>query len=494
MRKKNKEIATAPVETDFYQEALKAFDVVLPPSEEELEAQRQAEEEKANKRRKRIRGAILTAAIVVVAVLALWRPWEKPPITDGGVILWPLSSETKIGFHVYTVPDYWAVSYTPYTGNWEFSRYQVEPLLERLEALKWNSTLLLSSLPPSPIGDITITRDGQTHTVRFSANGTLLVDSYMARADAALWNDLFALLQKMTVQTDVGLYGTELLDGSMLYLDIRSDGTFGAMAGTTVDYSGYWGCVDDYLLLYTAEPQVGFATFRVGNDGGLTYLAKHDFWLLRELKLCGPLYPVSVTATKDVSVTVHMFWPGTSAVHYGRSQLTQEEYQQALALLGEIRWGDALLSSYIPQMCGSVTINAKGANDLNESISLQFSADGWLYDGLRYAKPEDEDWMVFVKLLSQTGAKDLAYRAYTQDMDVDPILLQFTMDGRFEYRDEDEAVIGNYLQLGNVVLLAGSGGLREILLWNRETGDLTTYLGEVLHQIPILYGDAYPIQ
>jgi hypothetical protein len=55
-------------------------------------------------------------------------------------------------------------------------------------------------------------------------------------------------------------------------------------------------------------------------------------------------------------------------------------------------------------------------------------------------------------------------------------------------------VICNYLQLGNVVLLAGSGGLREILLWNRETGDLTTYLGEVLHQIPILYGDAYPIQ
>ena len=494
MRKKKKEITTAPVETDFYREALKAFDVVLPPSEEELETMCQAEAEKANKRKMMLHRAILAVAIVVVAVLALWRPWEKPPITDGGVILWPLSSETKIGFHVYTVPDYWTVSYTPYTGNWELSKSEVEPLLERLETLQWHSTLLLSSLPPSPIGDITITRDGQTHTVRFSANGILLVDGYIAEPDAALWNDLFALLQKMTVPTDAGLYGTELLDGSMLYLDIRSDGTFGAMAGTTVDYSGCWGRVGEHLVLYTNDPQVSFATLRVGNDGGLTYLEKHDFWLLRELKLCGPLYPVSVTATKDASVTVHMFWPGTSAVHYGRSQLTQEEYQQALALLGEIQWDDALLNSYIPQMCGSVTINAKGANDLTESISLQFSTDGWLYDGLRYAKLEDEVWVAFVKLLGKTGKQELAYRAYTQDMDVDPILLQFTMDGRFEYRDEDEAVIGNYLQLGNVVLLAGSGGLREILLWNRETGDLTTYLGEVLHQIPILYGDAYPIQ
>jgi hypothetical protein len=484
MRKKKTEIAPAPVETDFYTEALKAFDVVLPPSQ----VMRQAEEEKARKRIRRLRAAMLAVVAVTVVILALWSPWEKPPVTgEPGIILPPLS-ETEIGFHVYTVPNYWQVSYIPYTGSWEFSESLVKPLLERMEALQWHSTLLLSSLPPSPIGDITITRDGQTHTVMFSANGTLLVDSYMARADAALWNDLFSLLQKMTIQTDVGLFCTELLDGSMLYLDIRSDGTFGAMSGTTMNYSGLWSRVGLLLILYTADPQVGFATFQVGDDGGLSYLENHNFWLLRELKLCGPLYPVSVTATKDASMTVHMLRPGDSAVHYGRSQLTQEEYQQALALLGEIRWGDALLSSYIPQMCGSVTIQAKGTNDLNESISLQFSADGWLYDGLRYAKPEDDAWIAFVELLSKTGKSELAYRMYRPAEDGDGILLAFNMDGKFEYRNGDEEISGIYLQLGNLVLLAGPGGLRELLFWDRENGNLTTQTGEVLNQIPILYG------
>ena len=488
MGKKKTEIAPAPVETDFYTEALKAFDVVLPPSQEELEIMRQAEAEKARKRIRRLRAAMLAAVAVTVVILALWSPWEKPPVTgEPGIILPPLS-ETEIGFHVYTVPNYWQVSYIPYTGSWEFSESLVKPLLERMEALQWHSTVLLSSLPPSPIGDITITRDGQTHTVMFSADGTLLVDGYMARADAALWIDLFALLQKMTLQTDAGLYGTELLDGSMLYLDIRSDGTFGAMSGTTMNYSGLWSRVGLLLILYTANPQVGFATFQVGDDGGLSYLENHNFWLLRELKLCQPLYPVSVTATKDASVTVHMLRPGDSAVHYGRSQLTQEEYQQALALLGEIRWGDALLSSYIPQMCGSVTINAKGTNDLNESISLQFSADGWLYDGLRYAKPEDDAWIAFVELLSKTGKTELAYRMYRPAEDGDGILLAFNMDGKFEYRNGDEEISGIYLQLGNLVLLAGPGGLWGLLFWDRENGNLTTQTGEVLNQIPILYG------
>ena len=491
MGKKKTEIAPAPVETDFYTEALKAFDVVLPPSQEELEIMRQAEEEKARKRIRRLRAAMLAAVAVTVVTLALWRPWENgstpPNLGEPGVRL-PLADPVKIGFHVYTVPYDGQVNDTPYTGNWELSKSEVEPLLERMESLKWNSTLLLSSLPPSPIGDISITRDGQTHTIMFSANGTLLVDGYMARADAALWNDLFALLQKMTRQSDTGLYGTELLDGSMLYLDIRSDGTFGATSGTTMNYSGLWSRVGLLLILYTADPQVGFATFQVGDDGGLSYLEHHNFWLLRELKLCGPLYPVSVTATKDASVTVHMFWPGTSAVHYGRSQLTQEEYQQALALLGEIRWGDALLSSYIPQMCGSVTIQAKGTNDLNESISLQFSADGWLYDGLRYAKPEDDAWIAFVELLSKTGKSELAYRMYRPAEDGDGILLAFNMDSKFEYRNGDEEISGIYLQLGNVVLLAGPGGLWGLLFWDRENGNLTTQTGEVLNQIPILYG------
>ena len=58
MRKKKTEIAPAPVETDFYTEALKAFDVVLPPTLEELEIMRQAEEEKARKRIRRLRAAM----------------------------------------------------------------------------------------------------------------------------------------------------------------------------------------------------------------------------------------------------------------------------------------------------------------------------------------------------------------------------------------------------------------------------------------------------
>ena len=45
-----------------------------------------------------------------------------------------------------------------------------------------------------------------------------------------------------------------------------------------------------------------------------------------------------------------------------------------------------------------------------------------------------------------------------------------------------------FVQLGNLVLLAGPGGLRELLFWDRENGNLTTQTGEVLNQIPILYG------
>ena len=139
MRKKKKEITTAPVETDFYREALKAFDVVLPPSEEELEAMRQAEEEKSCKRIRRLRAAMLAAVAVTVVTLALWRPWENgstPPNLGEPVVMMPIADPVKIGFHVYTVPNDWQVSYTPYTGSWEFSESLVKPLLERVEALQ----------------------------------------------------------------------------------------------------------------------------------------------------------------------------------------------------------------------------------------------------------------------------------------------------------------------------------------------------------------------
>jgi hypothetical protein len=77
---------------------------------------------------------------------------------------------------------------------------------------------------------------------------------------------------------------------------------------------------------------------------------------------------------------------------------------------------------------------------------------------------------------------------YRPAEDGDGILLAFNMAGKFEYRNGDEEISGIYLQLGNLVLLAGPGGLRELLFWDRENGNLTTQTGEVLNQIPILYG------
>ena len=74
MRKKKQEPLVEPVQVDFYQEALKAFDVELPPTEEELEDLRRAEEAKSNRRKKRIRLALGAVAAIVILVLALWRP------------------------------------------------------------------------------------------------------------------------------------------------------------------------------------------------------------------------------------------------------------------------------------------------------------------------------------------------------------------------------------------------------------------------------------
>ena len=488
MRKKKKEITPVPVETDFYAEALKAFDVILPPSEEELEAQRQAEAERVRKRTRRLRAAIL-AVVAVTAALLLWSPWDRqPPVTDGGVVNWPLPSEAKIGFHVYTVPYSMGVSYVPYTGAWAFHTQQVDALLDRLEALNWTPTAIMSSIPAPAIGDITIIRDGQEHTLQFNAYGTIFAQGYMAKSDTELWNDLFTLLQKMTAATDTGRFSTELSDGRVLYLDILSDGSFAAIVDQSIVYSGYWGRVREYLLLYTSDPRVGFTTLRVGNDGGLTYLEKHDFWLLQELKDCEPLYPAIITEVQNAEMTIHLSWPGASVVYYGETKLTPEQYQKMITLLGNARWGDAMLSSYIPPMCGGVHLSWKEEDGLTTVKDIKYSYDGILYDGARYGRLTDENWMTFVELLALGGETKLSFRRYTQDLTTNQILLQFTMDGRCEYRDDSPTIMGNYLQLGNVVLLAGTNGMREILLWDRDSGNLTSQSGEVLHQIPILYG------
>ena len=122
MRKKKKETAPAPVETDFYTEALKAFDVVLPPTQEELEAQRRAEEEKARKRVRWRRGAILAAVAAVTVALLLWRPWggsEDPTLpSDGDTAM----SDAKLTFHVYTMPGSYDVSVVPTGGTVELTK------------------------------------------------------------------------------------------------------------------------------------------------------------------------------------------------------------------------------------------------------------------------------------------------------------------------------------------------------------------------------------
>lgn len=493
MRKKKKEITTAPVETDFYREALKAFDVVLPPSEEELETMRQAEEEKANKRRKRIRGAILTAAIVVVAVLALWRPWENrsgPPDPSEPSVSTPVPDPIWIGFHVYPVSGYTSGTLVGFTGMREFSESKLDRLPQRLEDLDWIDMRVISISPAPAIGDLVIDRGDGEKQITFNANGLLFAEGYMARPDDALWNDLIKLLQTVGGTMDPGSFVTQLLDGSTIYLDIRADGSFAAQKDQFVLCNGFWGRVAEYLLLYADDPTAGMALFRIGNDGSLSYCGNHVLSLLTDLKAAGPLYPTTEAGDTTVSMAVNMLWPGTSSVHYGISDLNQEQYRQLNDMLEQAQWTDMSTSGYMPEFCGSVRVVSQQNTVLIQTISLQFSYTGLIYDGLRYCSLSDEAWMDFVKILSSAMDLDMRFRSYTYEAEEDSLHLIFGMDGTFYLQVNGGSVTGNYLQFGNVVLLAGPDGVREILFWDRVSGNLQFPTGDVMTQIPMVYGDA----
>ena len=487
MRKKNKEIAPAPVETDFYTEALKAFDVVLPPSEEELEVMRQAEAEKAKQRKKRIRSAILAVAAVFVVTLALWRPWEKGSgPSDEPAVNIPVPDPVKIGFHVYQVPDGWGLENVPYTGMWEFSESQLDHLPQRLEALDWINLNVLSFSPAPTIGDLIIDRGDGEKRITFNADGIIFAEGYMARPDNALWNDIFDLLRKMSQPTETGRYFARLMDGSDLYLDVNRDGSFLVLKDQGIVHHGYWSRIDTYLLLYTADPKVGICIFQVQNDGGLAYLDKHTFWLLKELKGLPALYP-SASATQNVA-SMKLELSTEFETHEGAAQLTQAQYQQLIALLEQAQWIDMSTSGYMPTFCGSVTITSTQEQGLTETLSLRFTHMGLIYDGLRYCALSDEAWMELVKILSSAGEQEMNVRTYARTNAEDPFLLMFVTDGGFACNQAGNVSRGNYLQLGNLVLLAGTNGCRDIFFWDRDNDKMITRSGEMLDPVPIIYG------
>jgi hypothetical protein len=51
---------------------------------------------------------------------------------------------------------------------------------------------------------------------------------------------------------------------------------------------------------------------------------------------------------------------------------------------------------------------------------------------------------------------------------------------------------GRYVMIGALVLLAGPDGMREIMLYDRDTGNLTTQTGQVMELIPVIYGEYEP--
>ena len=500
MRKRGKEITPPPVESDFYAEALKAFDVVLPLTEEELEDLRRAEEAKSNRRKKRIRLALGAVAAIVILVLALWRPWENgsdPPVLGEPGVSSPFSVPIKISFGVYERPGDTDPSDAARIDLWEYHGGQSASLIKQLESLDWIHMPSISFSPAPAIGDMIINQGDGDRCIAFNSDGLIFAEGYMARPDDVLWNDIITLMQKKSQPMDNGRYGGKLSDGSALYLDVYQDGSFVVLQDLGIVYSGYWARVQNYLLLYTNDPKAGFCTLQVMENGGLDYLDAHAFWLLSELWGCEPLYPVSTATGENVTMSVNISWPGASVTNYGQTQITQVEYQKAVALLENAKWFDVVLSGYLPQMCGNMRLSFTQSN-MTTVLEIQYSSDGYVSNGSRYAQLDREEWMTFVKLLSLAGSPELAFRSYTAVLNQDQILLEFIDTDQFAYWDtrteEPGGITGNYLQLGDVVLLAGSNGMREILLWHRETGELTTQSGQVLEQIEIIYGDTYPIK
>lgn len=489
MRKKNKEIAPAPVETDFYTEALKAFDVVMPPSEEELEAMRQAEAEKANKRKMMLRRAILAVMAVFILVLALWRPWENgsgPPVLGEPGVSSPFSDPIKISFRVYDRPGDTDPSDAARIDLWEYYGGQAESLIKQLELLDWIHMPSISFSPAPAIGDLVIDRGDGEKQISFNADGLLFAEGYMARPDNDLWNDMMSLLVEMSQSTETGRYFARLMDGSDLYLDVNRDGSFLVLKDQGIVHHGYWSRIDTYLLLYTADPKVGICIFQVQNDGGLAYLDEHTFWLLRELKGLPALYP-SASAVQNVA-SMKLELSTEFGTHEGAAQLTQAQYQQLIALLEQAQWIDMSTSGYMPTFCGSVTITSTQEQGLTETLSLRFTHMGLIYDGLRYSSLSDEAWMEFVKILSFAGEQEMNFRTYARTNEEDSLVLMFVMDGRFSCNQAGNVSSGNYLQLGNLVLLAGTNGCRDIFFWDRDNDKMITRSGEMLDPVPIIYG------
>ena len=239
------------------------------------------------------------------------------------------------------------------------------------------------------------------------------------------------------------------------------------------------------MLLYTDDPKVGICILQVQEDGCLAYLDEHTFWLLKELKGLPPLYPAT-SATQNVA-SMALELSTEFGTHEGTAQLTQAQYQQLTALLEQAQWIDMSTSGYMPTFCGKVTITSKQDQELTQTVSLQFTHMGLIYDGLRYCSLSDEAWMEFVKILSAAGEQEM-YRSYSKVEDDELLYLMLSPDGTFYCKAPRVVVNGNYLQLGNVVLLAGTDGNRDILYWDREKDTLITRDGKMLEKIPILYG------
>ena len=498
MRKKKAEIAPAPVETDFYTEALKAFDVALPPTEEELEALRLAEAEKVRKRIWRIRVAILAVVAVTAITLALWRPWENgsdPPVLGEPGGSSAFSDPIKISFRVYSRPGDTDPSDAARIDLWDYLGGQSASLIQQLELLDWIYMPSISFSPAPAIGDIIINQGDGDRCIAFNSDGLIFAEGYMARPDDALWNDIFDLLP-MDATTRVGSYFIELADGSQLQLTIHVDGSFIALREQEVIYSGSWARVQDHLLLYTDDSQVGLCTLLLNSEGKMVYSNPNSSWLLKELNNAGWLYHES--AGQVAAMAVKLTALDTGAQYMQTARLNPWQFDQFLYWMDDLQWSTQMPTGSILQMCGKLTLYPLDDDSAYPSREVEFSYDGVLRYFGRYVKLDDAQWMRFLQFISVVGSNELSLDQYaSQKSGESRMLLLFAQTGSgvsiyIQDDETDETYEGRYAMIGDLVLLAGPDGMREMLLYDRETKNLTTQSGQVMELIPIIYGDYYP--
>ena len=498
MRKKKQEPLVEPVQVDFYQEALKAFDVELPPTEEELEDLRRAEEAKSNRRKKRIRLALGAVAAIVILVLALWRPWENgsgPPVLGEPGVSSPFSDPIKISFRVYDRPGDTDPSDAARIDLWEYYGGQAESLIKQLELLDWIHMPSISFSPAPAIGDMIINQGDGDRCITFNSDGLIFAEGYMARPDDALWNDIFDLLP-MNASTRIGSYYIELADGSQLQLTIHVDGSFIALREQEIIYSGSWARVQDYLLLYTDDPQVGLCTLLLNSEGKMAYSNPNSSWLLKELSNAGWLYHES--AGQVVAMAVKLTAPDTGTQYLQTARLNPGQFAQFLYWLNDLNLSTEVLTESIPKMCGKVTLYPLDDDSAYPSREVEFSSDGVLRYYGRYVKLDDAQWMRFLQFISVVGSNELSLDQYaSQKSGESRMLLLFAQTGSgvsiYIKNDETyETNEGRYVMIGALVLLAGPDGMREIMLYDRDTGNLTTQTGQVMELIPVIYGEYEP--